>query len=87
MRNKINSLYTKDNIIVFASMSLLWCVILFVLKQVISISPSAGFSSAVTGAGVAVLAALTATSFALIMHLKKNKISLYTEEIENIGKL
>jgi len=87
MEKKINSLYTNDNLIVLAAMSILWCVILFVLKQVLSISPSAGFSCAATCAGVSVLAALTATSFALIMHLKKNKVLLYTEEIENMGKL
>lgn len=86
MEKKIHSLYINDNISVLVAMSILWCVILFVLKQVLSISPSVGFSSASIGAGVAVLAALTASSFALIMHLKKNKILLYTEEIENMGK-
>ncbi len=83
MEKKIKALYTTDNIIVMVSILIIWCNIGFVLSQVLDISPSQLFSSVAIGSGVAALAALTATSVALIMHLKKNKVAMYTEELEN----
>ena len=83
MEKKIKYLYTTDNIIVLLSILVIWCNICFVLTQVLSISPSQIFSNVAIGSGVAVLAAITATAAALIMHLKKNKVAMYTEELEN----
>ncbi len=83
MEKKTASLYRTDNAAVLISIAILWMVILFVLSQVVSISTDRTFSTVITVSAFAVLAALTATSIALLMHLKKNKIAIYTEEIIN----
>ncbi len=77
MEKRIKSLYTTDNIIVLVSILIIWCNVGFVLSQVLDISPSQLFSSVAIGSGVAALAALTATSVALILHLKKQNLHVY----------
>lgn len=83
MEKKTALLYRTDNVAVLISIAILWMVVLFVLIQVVSISPDRTFSTIITVSAFAVLASLTATSIALLMHLKINKIAIYTEEIIN----
>jgi len=86
MKMKINSLYRKDNLVVLFFVLVLWTGLLLVLHEVLGISPDTTFKTVAITSGVTVLTALSATSAALMLHLKKNKIALYTEEIINSAK-
>lgn len=83
MEKKIKFLYRIDNFVVLFFVAALWAGILFVLNEVLGISPGALFSAAAIVSSLSLLVALTATSFVLCLHLKKNKIELYTQDIVN----
>jgi len=83
MKKKIDFLYRIDNLVVLLFVAALWTGILFVLNEVIGLSPSGLFTTVAVGSSLSLLAALTATSFVLCLHLKKNKIELYTQDIAN----
>lgn len=83
MEEKINSLYTVDNLVVLSFLIVLWTSVLFILKEVLGISPDSVFRAVAITSGISVLAALTSTSIALCLHLRRNKVTLYTEDIMN----
>lgn len=83
MENDIKKLHLTDNISIAAAMTVLWAIILFVLSNVVHVSPHATFTVVAVAAGVAVLLALSITSLALVSHLKTNRTALYLEEIQN----
>ena len=83
MKKKINSLYTIDNLVVLFFVVVLWTSTLFVLNEVLGISPDKLYRTIAITSSISVLGSLTTTSLALCLHLRRNKVKLYTEDIMN----
>lgn len=81
MESKIKNLHRQDNATVVFILVVLWAVLVYVISQVMGIAPDRGTSLVIAGIGVIAGSFATAACIAVLVHLKKNKIKLYTEEI------
>lgn len=85
MNNKIKILYLKDILSNVLAMAVLWNLLIYVMKKVNELAPNLFIKSMVCVAGIGVGIAASAASFAVIVHLKKNKFKLYNEELETLS--
>ena len=61
----------------------LWAVLIYVIGQVMGIVPDRGTGILIAGIGIVAGSFASASCIAVLVHLKKNKIKLYTEEINS----
>ena len=83
MKNKIQKMYIQDFSIILVSTFMLWMLLLFVMSRVVNITPNNTARLIISLAAITACAFVTASSIAVLSHLKKNKNQLYEEEINN----
>jgi hypothetical protein len=82
---KIKKMYIQDNstILVFVIIFLMFLV--FVLSKVYIIAPDNATKTVIIISGTIISAFAIASSFAVLVHIKRNKIKLYSAEINSEG--
>jgi len=83
MENKIKKMYHQDNATVICMLIALWAVMIYTITQVVRIAPDHATCIVITVIGIVAGLFATASCIAVLAHLKKNKIKLYTEEINS----
>lgn len=81
MEKKIQKMLRQDRFIVMLFTSGLWMLIGYVMLQVLSVTETMAPRIIIVLAGVMACAFSTASSVAVLSHLKRNRDSLYTKEI------
>ena len=83
MERKIKRMFRQDKATVVFILIALWAVLIYVISQVMGIVPDRGTGILIAGIGIAAGSFATASCIAVLVHLKKNKTRLYTEEINS----
>ena len=81
MEIKIKKMYAQDCTAIFISMAALWLVLGYVMTRVSAIVPDQTVRIIILLVGIVAGTFGTASSIAVLVHLKKNQRSLYIEEI------
>ena len=81
--SKINKLYRQDRGLVFVFILFVWAVLGFVLKNVLSLAMNDLIRNVALVAGLLAGIFVTSALVAVLAHLKKNRIALYSEELQN----
>lgn len=82
--SKINKMYRQDTGLVFIFIILIWLVLGFVLINVSSLAPSDLIRNVALASGTIAGIFVTSSLIAVLVHLKKNRIGLYTEELQQL---
>lgn len=82
-RSKIDKLYRQDTGLVFIFILFVWVVLGFVLMSVSSLEISDLIRHVALVAGVLAGIFVTSALVAVLVHLKKNRLALYSEELHN----
>jgi 4-hydroxy-L-threonine phosphate dehydrogenase PdxA len=85
MESKIKRMYHQDNVIVICMLVALWAVLIFTITQVVRISPDHATGIMIAAIGIVTGSFATASCIAVLVHLKKNKNKLYSEEINGVN--
>jgi len=86
MENKIKKLYYRDAVILLIFLILLWLVVAFVMADINAAISSSTAELAVVLAGIGVVFCATSAMIAVLAHIKKNRIMIYSEDLENLSK-
>lgn len=78
---KIENMYRQDCIIIAIAVVVLWSVLSYVILNVSRLPESRSLGLIISSVGLAVCIFGTASSKAVLSHLKKNKKSIYPEDI------
>jgi FtsH-binding integral membrane protein len=81
MENKIKKMYYQDITTVICILTALWAVLIYAITQVITIAPDHTTAMVIAAIGIVTGSFATASCIAVLVHLKKNKNKLYSEEI------
>ncbi|KJR44354.1 hypothetical protein UF75_5267 [Desulfosporosinus sp. I2] len=81
--SRINKLYKQDRGLVFVFILFVWAVLGFVLKNVLSLAMNDLIRNVALVAGLLAGIFVTSALVAVLAHLKKNRIALYSEELHN----
>jgi len=81
--SRINKLYRQDRGLVFVFILFVWAVLGFVLKNVLSLAMNDLIRNVALVAGLLAGIFVTSALVAVLAHLKKNRIALYSEELQN----
>ncbi len=81
--SRINKLYRQDRGLVFVFILFVWAVLGFVLKNVLSLAMNNLIRNVALVAGLLAGIFVTSALVAVLAHLKKNCIALYSEELQN----
>ncbi|MBP1759493.1 MAG: hypothetical protein H6Q63_410 [Firmicutes bacterium] len=81
--SKINKLYRQDTGLIFVFILFVWVVLGFVLMNVSSLAVNDVIRNVALVAGVVAGFFVTSALVAVLVHLQKNRISLYSEELQN----
>lgn len=84
MKDKIIKLYAKDIMAVTAFITFFWIVLIFSITQIYQILSISGLRITIVISGAVVGIMGTASSIAVLKHLKKNRDALYKEELMNL---
>lgn len=78
-------MYVQDIISSVIVTILLWILLLYVIVQVKALANSALIAAVICFSGIGVGVAATAAAFAVLIHLKKNKLKIYNEELKALN--
>jgi cell division protein FtsW (lipid II flippase) len=81
MENKIKKMYHQDDATVICVLIALWAVLIYAIIQIATIAPDHMTAVVIAAIGIAAGSFATASCIAVLVHLKKNKNKLYSEEI------
>ena len=81
MENKIKKKYLQDCMVVFVFTAILWILQLYMISTVAGTTQDHLAKTVIILAGIIAAAFVTASSAAVLVHLKKNQTKIYTEEI------
>lgn len=81
--SKVDKLYRQDKGLVFVFILFVWVVLGFVLMSVTSLKVSDLIRHVAEVAGVLAGVFVTSALAAVLVHLKKNRLALYSEELHN----
>ncbi|KNZ42201.1 hypothetical protein [Acetobacterium bakii] len=81
MENQMNKTYRMDGIAIIIAMIVLWAVLIFVMLKIGDITPNQPLKAMIFTIGILVGVFATASSMAVLIHLKKNKKTLYVSEM------
>ena len=82
MDKKIKKKYIQDCIVTLASAAILWLIQIYVVITVAGIVPDPAAKAVIIFVGIAAAVIATTSAAAVVIHLKKNKAKIYTEEQE-----
>lgn len=77
---KIKKMYWKDTVLVLIFIAFAWLVVGFVLREVSSLAHTEFIRYVALAAGSAALIFVTSALIAVLVHLKKNRTAIYSEE-------
>lgn len=86
MESKIKKKYFQDGMVVFVFTAILWILQLYMISVVAGIAQDQVAKTVIILAGIVAAAFVTASSAAVLVHLKKNQTKIYTEEIISYEK-
>lgn len=86
MERKIKTKYFQDCMVVFIFTAVLWILQLYMISVVAGIMQDRIAQTVIILAGIVAAAFVTASSAAVLIHLKKNQTRIYTEEIASCKK-
>ena len=78
---KIGKMYRQDTGLVVISIIFVWLVLGFVLINVSSLAANELIRDETLGAGTMVGIFVTSSLIAVLVHLKKNRVAIYSEEL------
>ena len=81
MESKIKKKYLQDCLVVLAFTAMLWILQIYMITTVSRITLDSVVKTVIIIAGIVAAAFAAASSTAVLVHLKKNKTRIYTEEI------
>lgn len=81
MDKRINKMLVRDCAVIISILAVLWCILCFAMVQVSAIISSHTVRIGILAAGLLVTAFATAASAAVLIHLRRNRKKLYTEEL------
>ncbi|MFA9423300.1 MAG: hypothetical protein ACERLG_06965 [Sedimentibacter sp.] len=81
MENQIKKMYTTDCVAIISIMAILWTILTIVMFNISGIVENQNLRMIIFAIGILVGAFATASSVAVIIHLKKNQNNLYKDEI------
>lgn len=81
--SKIDKLYKQDTRLVFVFILFVWSVLGFVLVNVSSLAESDLIRNVALLSGIVAGIFVTSALVAVLVHLKKNRHALYSEELQN----
>lgn len=82
MESAIRRLFSIDYVVIAGFVGFMWCVLAFVLYQVLTLVSTMGVAILTIIAAIAVGTFSTASLLAVLGHLRRNKTSIYREDIE-----
>jgi len=82
LEKEINKRYLQDCIVTLICVAILWLIQIYVVIVVAGIVPDPAVKAVTSFAGIAAAVIATTSSVAVVIHLKKNKTKIYTEELE-----
>jgi len=83
---KIANMYRQDTVLVVIFIIFVWLVLGFVLISIIGLARNNLMRDVILVAGLMAGIFVTSALFAVIVHLKKNRVSIYSEELSQIKK-
>lgn len=85
---KMNKLYRQDTGLVVTFIVFVWLVLGFVLINVSPLAPNDLIRNVSLAAGLMAGILVTSSLIAVLVHLKSNRVSIYSEELcQVVGKL
>ncbi len=84
MEIKIKKLFRQDIAAILFMLAALWTVLIYAMTQIIKIAPDPANGIAISMIGVVAGLFATASMIAVLVHLRKNKNKLYSEEINSL---
>ncbi len=82
LRKKIQSMFVKDSILLAITIVLVWCVILAIFPQALSLATSAWVNVFIWVIMIIVLVTISSSILAVFLHIKRNKSEIYAEELK-----
>lgn len=86
MEKKIKKLYLADYITIYIFLALFWILLITVTLNVLSLRNDSSIKVGIIFAVILIGIFGTASSIAVIVHLKTNKLQIYSEEISTYQK-
>ncbi len=81
METKIKKMYARDSLVIIISLVGFLTFIPYVMSVVADLAPTPSIRLLIVGAGVLVCLFGAASLIAVIAHLKRNRVTLYTKEL------
>lgn len=84
MESKIKKLFRQDIAAILFMLAALWIVLIYAMTQIMQITTDPATGIAISMIGVVAGSFATASLMAVLVHLRKNKNKLYSEEINSL---
>lgn len=81
MNSKMKRMFYQDNATVLFILIALWTVLIYTFTHIRGIVPNAETGYLIEGIGIGTGSFATASCIAVLVHLKKNQMKLYEEEL------
>jgi hypothetical protein len=72
----------RDCVVIASILTVLWCILSFVMAQVSAIVPNQAVRTGILTAGMLAGTFSTAAAAAVFMHLRRNRMEIYTIEVQ-----
>lgn len=82
-KKSIQAVFRKDCILLAAFLTAIWCVLVPVLMAVLELTNDGIVKGLMTGIAFLSGGALTWAMIAVFLHIRNNKLAIYTEELQN----
>ena len=82
MEKNIKKKYIQDCVVTIASAAILWLIQIYVVITIAGVVSDPATKAVISIVGIAAAVIATTSAAAVIIHLKKNKMKIYTEEHE-----
>ena len=87
LKQRIEAMYRRDLLIVYAFVIGLWCAIIFVMVFTWNLAPEGPWRTILLIGGAAVLLFNTASMSALVKHYKEDKDFIYGLDIKHLDEM
>ena len=82
-KKSIQAVFRKDCILLAVFLTAMWCVLMPVLMAVLELTNDGIVKGLMTGIAFLSGGALTWAMIAVFLHIRNNKLAIYTEELQN----
>lgn len=81
MEKKIQKLYTTDCVTMMLFLAIFWLLLIYIAFNVIALASEPAVKGVIIAAAALIAAFGTASSIAVLVHLRKNQRQIYVEEL------